>query len=180
MENQWENVLNSNIWENYIETQISRDEDELKKYTVNNIIETVMNKNNWYWQVKLVHASGHGGQHINHGNSKAQLHFDINKFYNNFDLSDKSWQDFVRVFWEKNISHDQSTLVLENQETRYASKNRENVLNHLRSLLLELFKEEKERIKTEISEYQKEKDMHEKQMHSEKKKLRQKVDIYEE
>lgn len=167
-------------WENLIEKQIYKDEEELKKYTKLKIIDTVMNKNNWYWRIKFVHASGHGWQHINHWNSKAQLHFDINKFYNDFDFPEKSWEDFIKIFWEKNITHDQSTLILENQETRYASKNKDNVLNHLRSLLLELFKDEKERVQTEISQYQKEQNMQDKKRHSEKKKMRQKLDIYEE
>lgn len=160
-----------------LDNKIQKDEQELKKYTAWQIINTVMDKNKWYWQIKYVHASGHGGQNINHGNSKAQLHFDINKFYNDFDLQDKTWDDFVKVFGEKNITHDQSKLVLENQETRYASKNKENVLNHLRQLLLELFKEEKDRIQTEILEIENEKRLMEKKYNSEKKQWRKKVDL---
>jgi hypothetical protein len=92
-------------------------------------------------------------------------------------LQDKSWDEFVRVFGDKNITHDQSKLILENQETRYATKNKENVLNHLRQLLLELFKEEKERIQTEISEIENEKRLMEKRHNSEKKKMRKPIDI---
>ena len=92
-------------------------------------------------------------------------------------MQDKTWDDFVKVFGEKNITHDQSRLVLENQETRYASKNKENVLNHLRQLLLELFKEEKDRIQTEISEIENEKRLMEKKYNSEKKQWRKKVDL---
>jgi hypothetical protein len=87
-------------------------------------------------------------------------------------LKDKSWDDFVKVFGEKNISRDQSKVVLENQETRYASKNKENVLNRLRSLLVELFKEEKERLQTEISQEQNESRLLDKKMNSIKKQTR--------
>lgn len=168
---------NMDVNQQELDNKIQKDEQELRKYTAGEIINIVMNKNNGYWSVKYVHASGHGWQHINHGNSKAQLHFDINKFYNDFNLQDKSWDDFVRVFGDKNITHDQSKLILENQETRYATKNKENVLNHLRQLLLELFREEKERIQTEISEIENEKRLMEKRHNSEKKKLRRSVDI---
>lgn len=162
-----------------VKTELQKDEEELKQYTqqrIADILEIVMrNPNNRYWTVKRVHASWHGGQKINHGNSKAQLHFSIDNFYNDFDIKDKTWEDFVKIVWEKNITHDQSTLVLENQETRYASKNKENVINHLKAILLELFKEEKERVQTEISREQKEERRKEKWKHSEKKGRRKKI-----
>lgn len=168
----YENLDEIKHEEALIQTQIERDEEELKKMTAWKIIETVMKNKSGYWEVKYVHASGHGWQNINHGNSKAQLHFDVNKFYSDFDLKDKSWDDFVKVFGEKNISRDQSKVVLENQETRYASKNKENVLNRLRSLLVELFKEEKERLQTEISQEQNESRLLDKKMNSIKKQTR--------
>jgi len=161
-----------------VKTELEKNEEELKQYTqqrIADILEVVMrNPNNRYWNVKRVHASGHGGQKINHGNSKAQLHFNINNFYNDFGIKDKTWEDFVKIVWEKNITHDQSTLILENQETRYANKNKENVVNHLREILLELFKEEKERVQTEISHEQREERLREKWRHSEKKWRRKK------
>lgn len=154
-------------------------EEELKQYTQQRIAEilniVMRNPNNRYWAVKRVHASWHGWQKINHGNSKAQLHFNINNFYNDFDIKDKTREDFVKIVWEKNITHDQSTLTLENQETRHANKNKENVVNHLREILLELFKEEKERVQTEISHEQKEERLKEKWKHSEKKWRRKKI-----
>lgn len=162
-----------------VKTELQKEEEELKQYTqqrIAEILDTVMrNPNNRYWTVKRVHASGHGWQKINHGNSKAQLHFDINNFYNDFDIKDKTRDDFVKLVWEKNITHDQSTLTLENQETRYASKNKDKVLEHLKTLLLELFKEEKERIQTEISHEQKEERLEKKWRHSEKKSRRKKI-----
>lgn len=163
------------VQESQIEHKIQDDLHELESYT-QDVIAKVLNKNNWYVKIKYVHASGHGGQHINHWNSKAQLHFDVNKFYKDFDLRDKTRDDFVRVFGEKNITKDQSTVVLENQETRYASKNEEKVLNHLRQLLLELFKEEKQRIQTDISVQTRQEQALEKKRHSEKKQRRKKVD----
>ena len=162
-----------------VKTGLQKEEEELKQYTqqhIANILDVVMrNPNNRYWTVKRVHASWHGGQKINHGNSKAQLHFNINNFYSDFDIKDKTWEDFVKIVWEKNITHDQSTLTLENQETRHANKNKENVVNRLREILLELFKEEKERVQTEISHEQKEERLKEKWKHSEKKWRRKKI-----
>lgn len=164
-----------------VKTELEKSEEELKQYTqqrIADILEVVMrNPNNRYWTVKRVHASWHGGQKINHGNSKAQLHFSINNFYNDFDIKNKTRDDFVKVVWEKHITHDQSTLVLENQETRYASKNKNNVVNHLREILLELFKTEKERVQTEISHEQKEERHEQKRRHSEKKWRRKKFKL---
>lgn len=157
--------------EQQIQEKIDHDMDELKSYT-ESMLARVLDKNNWYIVIKHVHASGHGWQHINHWNSKAQLHFNVDKFYKDFNLKDKTREDFERIFGSKNITRDQSTVVLENQETRYASKNEENVINHLRQLLLELFKEEKQRIQTEISQETKQEQALEKKRHSEKKKRR--------
>lgn len=161
-----------------VKTELEK-EEELKQYTqqrITDILEIVMrNPNSRYWTVKRVQASWHGGQKINHTNTKAQLRFNINNFYNDFDIKDKTWEDFVKIVWGKNISHNQSILTLENQETRDANKNKENVINHLKAILLELFKEEKERIQTEISHEQNEERLCKKWKHSEKKLRRKKL-----
>lgn len=145
---------NTNIWEDLKTIQLQKQEEELKQYTqenIKNIISAVMkNTNNKYWEVKYVHASGHGWQKINHGNSKAQLHFNINNFYNDFNIKDKTWEDFVKIVGEKHITHDQSTLILENQETRYALKNKENLLVYLKWFLNKFFWVEEEKIEREI------------------------------
>ena len=137
-----------------VKTESQKQEEELKQYTqenIKNIISAVMkNTNNKYWEVKYVHASGHGGQKINHGNSKAQLHFNINNFYNDFNIKDKTWEDFVKIVGEKHITHDQSKLILENQETRYALKNKENLLTYLKWFLNKFFWIEEEKIEREI------------------------------
>ena len=122
-----------------IKTQLQKDEEELKQYTEQNIAKILeiveKNSNNRYWSVKWIHASGHGWQNINHGNSKAQLHFYINNFYNDFNINDDTRWNFVKVCGEKKITHDQSVLTLENQETRYFPKNKENVVKHLKQIL---------------------------------------------
>jgi len=145
---------NANIWDDLKTVQLQKQEEELKQYTqenIRNIIDTVMkNTNNKYWEVKYVHASGHGWQKINHWNSKAQLHFKITNFYNDFDLKDKTRDDFIKIVGEKHITHDQSTLVLENQETRYALKNKENLLNYLKQFLNKFFWVEEHKIEREI------------------------------
>ena len=103
------------------------------------------------------------------------MHFNITNFYNDFGIKDKTWEDFVKIVWEKNITHDQSTLLLENQETRDPQKNKEKVVEHLKAIILELFKEEKERIQTDISREQRQERLMEKRRHSEKKWRRKKI-----
>ena len=162
-----------------VKTGLQKDEEELKQYTQQRIAEILKvverNPNNRYWRIKLVHASGHWWQNINHGNSKAQLHFNLDNFYNDFGINDKTREDFVKIVWWKNITHNQSILTLENQETRDAKTNKDKVLDHLKAILLELFKEEKERIQIEISHEQKQERLEKKWKHSEKKRRRKKI-----
>ncbi len=145
---------------------------DFKKNAHDEIIHKLDKNNEKFWEIKLVHASGHGWQNINHGNSKAQLFFDVNKFFEIFEISDDKWDRFVVVFGPSKIHHDNSMVVLENQETRYANKNKEKVLNHLKSLLREFLEEEKERIETKISQKEKRKRLNDKRFHSKKKKNR--------
>lgn len=173
-------MINENIQtlDGQTPTQLEKEEAEIKQYRqqyITEILDTVMkNSNNRYWRIKLIHASGHGWQNINHGNSKVQLHFNLDNFYNDFDIKDKTWEDFVKIVWWKNISHNQSILTLENQETRDSKTNKIRVLEHLKVILLEFFKEEKERVQTEISREQREERLSKKRRHSEKKWRRKK------
>ncbi len=140
------------------------------------ILHEVMDKSQWYWQMKLVHASGHGGQHKDHGNSKAQLKFDVDKFFKTFDLDDKR-EKFVEVFGKKRIHHDDTVVILENQEQRSAKTNEENVLKHLRHMLSEVLEDELERIETKVPKHKKEKRIKDKKHHSKKKEQRKKPDV---
>lgn len=140
------------------------------------ILGEVMDKNKKFWNVKFVHASGHGWQHKDHGNSKAQLIFDVEKFFETFDLDEK-WDRFVEVVGKKNIHHDDTVVILENQEDRSAKINKENVLKHLRHLLSEVLEEENERIETIIPKHEKEKRLQDKKHHSKKKEHRKYPDI---
>lgn len=141
------------------------------------LLEITKNNNHDYWWIKLMHASGHGGQNINHGNSKAQLFFDINKFFELFDLDDNDWDKFVNVVGIKKIHHDNTVLVIDNQETRYAEINKENVLKHLIELLREFLKEDKERIETKVPSLVKEARMKDKRFNAKKKRNRKIVSL---
>lgn len=148
-----------------------------KNIDSNDIISQVMkNKNKKFWEISLTHASGPGGQHINHGNSKAQLVFDIDKFLEIFDLSEEKKEKFKQVCGVSKIRNSNSTLILENQETRYASRNKQKLLENLQVLLLEILKEEEPRIETKIPKWIKEKRLNLKKQHSQKKKNRSKDD----
>lgn len=144
-----------------------------KKEHKDQILQEVMDKSKWFWTVKFVHASGHGGQHKDHGNSKAQLVFDVEKFFEAFDLGDDRRDKFVEVFGKKKIHHDNTSVMLENQDERSAQRNKENVLHHLRWLLVEFLEEKKDRVATKTPKYEKKKRLDDKKHHSKKKKHRE-------
>jgi ribosome-associated protein len=141
------------------------------------ILNHVINKSNNFWTVKFVHASGHGGQHKDHGNSKAQLHFDIDKFFDEFDIDNSKWDKFVEVFGKKNIHHDNTFVVFEDQEERSAQRNKEKVLHHLRHLLSEFLEEDIDRKVTNVPYHEKKKRLDDKKHHSKKKEQRTNLEI---
>jgi protein subunit release factor B len=124
-----------------------------------------MEKQNGYWKVKFIHSSGHGGQHKDHGNSKAQLSFDVAKFFEDYDEDNTRWDKFVEVFGKKNIHHNNTVVVLENQEQRSAKVNEETVLKHLRHMLSEVLEDEIERIETKVPKIEKKKRVDDKKHH---------------
>lgn len=148
-----------------------------KKIIDKKLSEIIKNNNHDYWWVKLVHASGHGGQNINHGNSKAQLFFDINQFFELFDLDNDDRDKFVKIVGIKKIHHDDTILVIENQETRYAEMNKENVLKHLIDLLREFLEENKKRIETKVPLLVKEVRIKDKRFNAKKKRDRKIVSL---
>ena len=152
--------------------EIEKKDIEDIKLTNDEILANVMNKSNGFWVVKFVHASGHWWQHKDHGNSKAQLTFDVKKFFEEFDPENKRWDKFVEVFGKKNIHHDGSSVMLENQMERSAQRNKDNVLHKLRWLLSGVLEEEKERKDTKVPYHEKKKRTDDKKYHSKKKKHR--------
>ncbi len=136
------------------------------------ILKHVMDKSSWFWSVKFVHASGHWWQHKDHGNSKAQLTFDVVKFFEMFDPDNKKWDKFVEIFGKKRIHHDDTVLVMENQEERSAHRNEEKVLHILRWLLSEVLEEEKERKETKVPHHEKKRRLNDKKHHWKKKENR--------
>ena len=147
--------------------------DKLQNHMTNEeILNYVMDKSNWFWTVKFVHASGHGWQHKDHGNSKAQLVFDITKFFEEFDPENKKWERFVEVFGKHKIHHDNSSVMIENQDERSAQRNKEKVLHHLRISLSEVLEEDKEKKQTKVPYHEKKKRMKNKAHNAKKKKNR--------
>lgn len=119
------------------------------------ILHHVLDKSNDYWKIKFIHSSGHGWQHKDHGNSKAQLTFDVAKFFEDYDEDNLMRDKFVEIFWKKNIHHEGTVVVLENQEQRSAKVNEEKVLKHLRNLLSQVLEEELERAETTVLDIEK-------------------------
>ncbi len=152
--------------------------EPINKIVINeDILKHVIDKSNWFWTVKFVHASGHGWQCKDHGNSKAQLTFDVKKFFEEFDPENKKWEKFVEVFGKKNIHHDGSSVMIENQTERSAQRNKDNVLHKLRWLLSDVLEEEKKRKQTKVSHNEKKKRMNNKNHNSKKKENRKKPEI---
>ena len=141
------------------------------------ILHHVLDKSSGYWKVKFVHSSGHGGQHKDHGNSKAQLTFDVSKFFEDYDEDNVWWEKFVEVFWKKSIHHEGTVVILENQEQRSAKVNEEKVLKHLRDLLSEVLEEEIERVETKVLHIEKKKRVDDKKYHWKKKEHRTKHNL---
>jgi ribosome-associated protein len=141
------------------------------------ILNHVMDKSNNFWAVKFVHASGHGGQHKDHGNSKAQLHFDVGKFFDEFDPEDRKWEKFVEVFGKKKIHHNNMSVVLEDQEERSALRNQEIALHHLRHKLSEFLEDDIVRKETKVPYHEKKKRIDDKKRKAKKKKNRAKLEM---
>ncbi len=152
--------------------EIEKKDIEDIKLTNDEILAHVMDKSNDFWTVKFVHASGHWWQHKDHGNSKAQLTFDVAKFFEEFDPENTKWDKFVEVFGKKNIHHDGGSVVLENQTERSAQRNKDNVLHKLRWLLSDVLEEEKKRKQTKVPHHEKKKRMNNKNHNSKKKESR--------
>ena len=157
-----------NMWLDWLNSIESVD----KIMTNEDILKHVIDKSNWFWTVKFVQASGHGGQHKDHGHSKAQLIFDVKKFFEEFDSENKKWEKFVEVFGKKNIHHNGNSVMLENQTERSAQRNKDNVLHKLKWLLSDVLDEEKERKQTKVPHHEKKKRMNNKNHNSKKKENR--------
>ena len=163
----WETGLNDIEYNKRIDSELSNEE----------ILNYVMEKSNNFWTVKFVHASGHGWQHKDHGNSKAQLTFDVAKFFEEFDPENNLWNKFVEIFGKKNIHHDGSSVVMENQTERSAQRNKEKVLHHLRWLLWQVLEQQKDRKPTKVPHHEKKKRTDDKKHNGKRKENRKKPDV---
>ena len=165
------------MWLDWLDNIVDETKNVEETMTNEEILHYVLQKSSWFWEVKFVHASWHGGQHKDHGNSKAQFHFDINKFFEKFDPENKKWERFVEVFGKKRIHHNDSMLIMENQEERSARRNEEKVLHIFRGLLADVLENDKERKQTKIPSHEKNKRINNKLHNARKKQNRKKPEI---
>jgi ribosome-associated protein len=118
-------------------------------------------------ELNFVRSSGSGGQNVNKVSSKVQLKWNID---NSFIFSEFQ-KNKIKKFLKNKINKD-GFLVLESEEYREQFKNRELVVEKLKTLIRTALFEEKTRRITKPTRASKEKRIKEKKEKSEKKQNR--------
>ena len=120
---------------------------------------------------EFVRSPGAGGQNVNKVNSKAVLHWSL---INSSSLPEAVRQRFI-ARWPKRITVT-GDIVLTSSRFRDQLRNKEDVLEKLAEMLLEVLTPPKLRKKTKPSRGAKERRLNEKKIRSETKSRRQRVD----
>ena len=115
-------------------------------------------------------SSGNGGQNVNRVATKATLHFLVEQS-ELFNDRQKRWI-FEKL---KNRISKEGFLIVVNQESRSAVKNKKAALDHLLNLLTTALTPQKVRKKVKVPRSIKEKRLTNKKRNSEKKELRKKI-----
>ena len=118
------------------------------------------------FEFSYARSSGPGGQHVNKVNSKVTLHWNVA----DSPLPDDIKKRFRLTY--RNRINDQGELVLQSQRYRDQPKNREDCLEKLRTMLLEVATPPKKRKKTRPTKASRERRLQEKRSTSEKKSRR--------
>lgn len=118
-------------------------------------------------ELNFVRSSGSGGQNVNKVSSKVQLKWNID---NSFIFSEFQ-KNKIKKFLKNKVNKD-GFLVLESEEYREQFKNRESVIEKLKTLIRAALFEEKTRRITKPTRASKEKRLKEKKEKSEKKQNR--------
>lgn len=118
-------------------------------------------------ELNFVRSSGSGGQNVNKVSSKVQLKWNID---NSLVFSDFQKQKIKEHL--KNKINKEGFLVLESEEYREQSKNRQGVIRKLYLLIQEALQEQKPRKKTKPTRSSQEKRLKIKKEKSQKKQFR--------
>ncbi|NMB92239.1 MAG: aminoacyl-tRNA hydrolase [Parcubacteria group bacterium] len=113
-------------------------------------------------------SSGPGGQNVNKVTTGVRIRFNIEQSKVFAPEQKQKIRDALR-----NKINENDELLIENEETRSQSQNKNNAYERLIELITEALEEEKERIPTKVPESSKRKRIEEKKKIGEKKKLRQ-------
>lgn len=119
------------------------------------------------FEIKAIHSSGPGGQHVNKSNTKIQLRFSIGSSRKlNEEEKDKIRQNLHSMITQSD------ELLITSQESRSQHSNREDAIEKFYTLIDKALTPSKKRKKTKPPKKVKEKRLEEKKQHSEKKNLR--------
>ena len=119
------------------------------------------------FNIDFVCSSGPGGQNVNRRKTKAQLRWNIND--SKILTGEQKEQVRKRLSFTK-----EGDLILEGEETRHQTRNKEIVIQRLNEFINQALKKKKKRKKTKPSKASIERRLEEKKRQSEKKKSRQK------
>ena len=117
------------------------------------------------------HSSGPGGQNINKRDTKAYIHWHVKS-------SNVLTPEQREILLKK--ADKEGDIVLYSQVSRSQWENREDVLRKLDELVNKTLRKKKKRIPTKPSHYAEQKRLKEKEITSQKKKLRRKPIIHDE
>ncbi len=121
-------------------------------------------------EFNFIKASGKGGQNVNKVSSKVQLKWKVDD-----SLIFSDWQKYRIKEFLKNKINKEGFVLLESEEYRSQSKNREAAIQKLIELVKKALAYEKPRKKTKPTKSSQEKRIKEKKEKSQKKQSRQKL-----
>lgn len=123
--------------------------------------------------LKQIHASGPGGQHVNKVASAIHLRFDINQSSLPAHCKNK-----LLSMPDSRITED-GIIVIKAQRFKRLEQNKEDALQRLRLLITTALKERKKRVPTRPSRAARRKRLDSKQQQSKRKSLRRKVTSFD-
>lgn len=124
------------------------------------------------WKFSASRSSGKGGQNVNKLSTKVELRFD----YLNSALLNEEQKQLVGTKLSTHINKD-GILKIVSQEDRSQLLNKQNTIERFYNLLEGVFKKKKKRIPTKRSKQSQLKRLKSKRIHSEKKKVRGKLEF---
>jgi len=114
--------------------------------------------------IDFVRSSGKGGQNVNKLSTKAKLRWNVDSS-KIFSLEEK---ELIKTFLKNRLTKD-GDIILESQEERSQSKNKERAIERLKKLIEDALTPEKERVPTKPTKGSKLRRLESKKIQSQKK-----------